>query len=207
MTQLKLYNVPFFLKWLFPFRTWTIQSDQAVFFTFDDGPHPEITPWLLDLAQEKKAKFTFFWLGKNMLNYPELVDRALKEGHTIGNHGMEHLNAYKVKHKKYIENVKEGSAIAPHNLFRPPYGRLSWRKSWLLKNETNVVMWSWLSYDWLVSSAPSQIINKCKKHIRPGKVLVFHESEKTKDKIKEIIPPLLNFVLEKGWNAESINKP
>ena len=172
--------------------------------TFDDGPHPEITPWLLDFALQEDIQFTFFWLGKNSEKYPELVKRAVNEGHTVANHGMEHLNAYSVNHTDYLQNVAKGQANAPHSFFRPPYGRLSWRKARSIAENTKIVMWTWLSYDWLPDQYPKKILNRLKKDVRSGKILVFHESEKTKHKIKQILPEAIAHIKSIGLEIKAL---
>ena len=198
----RMYWTPFFLPWFFRGRKWRCDSNEAVYLTFDDGPHPEITPWLIDYANEQSIKLNFFWLGKNVAQFPTMLHTAIQNGHRVANHGYTHLNSFKVKDSDYLENVVKGQDIMPHRLFRPPYGRLSWRLAKKVKPISPIVMWTFLSYDWDKNVSNETIINALKKKLKPGAILVFHESDKTQERIKELIPKVIDVIKARGLKMD-----
>ena len=207
MIKIRVYNTPSIAKWIFPNRIWHgNKANNEVYVTFDDGPHVELTPWLLDFARKKEIKLNFFWLGKNAIKLKELKDRAQHEGHFIANHGYEHLNDTKVPNAAYLENFSKGNTIFKEKAFRPPYGRLGQKSAKKIKQTHQIIMWSWLSYDWDKNISNQTIEKKLKKHLKPGHILVFHESDKTKDRFYELIPKIFNIIEIKGLKTASLSK-
>ena len=164
-----LHHIPSFIQKLYPQRLWHIPTDEKVLYlTFDDGPHPTLTPQILDLLSKFHAKVTFFHLGSKAEAYPILVDRCKSAGHTIGNHGHEHYNAWNTDPKIFKESVKNGSEINRSKLYRPAYGRLPiMGKSEILK-ERKVVMWDVMPGDFDDKMTAEQCCGVIKKYARPA---------------------------------------
>src|SRR5690606_27662698 len=143
-------KTPKLVKLLFPFYVWDIKTQQNILYlTFDDGPTPGITDWVLDILLEYNAKATFFCLGKNVETNPDIYKRILAEGHAVGNHTYEHLKGWKTTPVEYIESIKKASTYIKSNLFRPPYGEITIPKGKILKKlGYKIIMWDILSIDW-----------------------------------------------------------
>lgn len=203
---MRIFKTPRFFKWIFPRKTWGFsRSIKSVYLTFDDGPNPEITPWILDFLKERNIKATFFCVGSNIVKYPELFDRIVSEGHTVGNHTLNHDKGTKVSFKKYKNSIQETELLVKNNLFRPPYGRINYWKSYLLSKKYKIIMWSWLSYDFDQKVPIALIFEKAKKQISAGDILVMHDNDKVKDRVKEILPKLVAILKEKGLPFSRIN--
>lgn len=200
--KLRMFWIPSVLPWIFRGRTWNETSNDAVFLTFDDGPHVELTPWLLDFARKYQVKLNFFWLGKNVEQLPHLLEQAIHDGHRIANHGYTHLNSFNVNRAIYIQNMEKGQDFVPHQLFRPPYGRLSWRLAKKIKRTSKIIMWSFLSYDWDKNVSNDTILKTLKKKLKPGAILVFHESDKTQERFKELIPQVIEVIKARGLKMD-----
>lgn len=194
-----MHRSPKLLHKLFPARIWGISvSDISVFLTFDDGPNPEITPWVLDYLKEKNISATFFCVGENVQRYPELYQRILNEGHRTGNHTMKHLNGMKTDKKTYLYSILETEKHVKSDLFRPPYGRLNKKIDKLLTQRFKIVMWTWLSKDYDQSVSVDSII-KAAENIQPGDILVFHDNSKSKDRLRELLPPIIERLLAENY--------
>lgn len=196
---MKIYKTPRFLRLIFKQRTWGFALEKnGVYLTFDDGPHPDITPWVLDELQKHQIKATFFCVGENVKRYPEIYRRILDEGHTVGNHTMRHENALKVKPADYIRSVNEASKVIDSSLFRPPYGRLTPALAKKLRKHYRIVMWSWLSYDFDLKVSVDEILAKAEKQIQPGHILVLHDNPKITARQHELLPQLIALIYRKG---------
>ena len=202
---MNIFKTPCYFKWIFPRRTWGFsRSIDQVFLTFDDGPNPEITPYILDYLKEKNIQATFFCVGSNIKRYPELFQRIKSEGHSVGNHTMNHDKGTIVPFKEYKSSISETKKLIGNNLFRPPYGRINTWKSYQLSKEYQLIMWSWLSYDFDPSIAISTILKKAKNQIKAGDILVLHDNPKVKDRVKELLPKLIEIIEQKGLKFEKI---
>ena len=211
----QLVKMPKFVTWLYPKRIWAFSDSQnKVYLTFDDGPIPEVTPWVLKTLREYRAKATFFCIGENIQKHPELFQKLLSEGHSIGNHTFHHLKGTKTSLKGYLEDVALGQdQIAKHTtqnpkkpkLFRPPYGRMthSQAKS-LLGEEYQIIMWTVLSYDWDLKVSPEQCLQNVIKNLQPGSIVVFHDSLKAKNNLEFALPKVLAYIREKGWECATL---
>lgn len=203
---MKLFKTPRFFYWIFPRRTWGFsRSINTVYLTFDDGPDPEITPWVLDFLKESVIKATFFCVGSNMIRYPELVQRIKAEGHTIGNHTMNHEKGTGVAFKAYKKSIEEAQQLVGNNLFRPPYGRIKSWQSYRLSKQYKIVMWSWLSYDYDLRVPIELILQKAKKQISAGDILVLHDNSKVKGRVQELLPELVEIIRRKGLGFSGID--
>lgn len=202
---MKLFRTPIYFPWIFPRRKWGFSaSKQCVYLTFDDGPTSELSHWILDLLRKEQVCATFFCVGSNAKEYPEIVQRALAEGHAIGNHTMRHEKGTKISKKAYLESIEEASRYIESNLFRPPYGRLPMIYGRAIRKKYTIVMWTWLSYDYDKSVAVTDILAQAKR-IKAGDILVLHDNEKVTDRIKELLPELIRVVREKGLGFEVIS--
>ena len=183
-------------------RTWRMdRAKNAVYLTFDDGPIPDITPWVLDQLKDAGVKATFFCVGDNVQKHPEIYQRLLLEGHAVGNHTMKHEKGTKVSLQRYLNSVEDTSRIMESKLFRPPYGRMTWKQSRALRREYKIVMWSWLTYDFDPKVSVSKIIQKARKEIRSGDIVVFHDNVKSFERLKVILPEVLNDLRNKGLTS------
>lgn len=187
------------LPCLFKVQTHVQTQENKIFLTFDDGPHPEITPWVLDTLEKYQAKATFFCLGKNVEKYPETYQRLIDQGHRVGNHGYAHLNGWKTSLKLYLQDVERGGQIISSPLFRPAYGKITFRQYLALKKKHTIVLWDVLSRDYDSSQAPSQITDKVIKSTQKGSILVFHDSEKAFNNLQNTLPGLLEQLKSKRY--------
>jgi len=204
-------KMPWWLKMLFPRGlTWKIPkaARPAVYLTFDDGPHPTITPFVLDRLQQYDAKATFFCIGKNVVAHPEIYKRILDEGHATGNHTHNHKNGWKTDTEEYIRNIIEAAKYIDSKLFRPPYGRIKYPQAKFLLQANppwKIIMWDVLSEDYDQQITPEQCLKNVLMHIEPGSIVVFHDSEKAWDRMSYALPRVLQYCKEKGYLIESLN--
>ena len=198
------------IKWIFPNYVWDIPNDgQKVFLTFDDGPTPEITEWVLEQLKKYNAKATFFCIGNNIEKYPEIFQKTIAEGHAIGNHTFDHLNGWKTTTEDYIENVKlyetQNPKLVTRNLFRPPYGKIKHSQSKILRKlGYKIIMWDVLSRDYDQSISATQCLENVLSNIETGSIIVFHDSVKAEHNLKYVLPKTLEFLKEKGFICDKI---
>jgi len=204
--KIKLFKLPNVVKSVYGKRIWQSKNNKAVYCTFDDGPHKEITPWLLQLAKEENIKLNFFWLGRNLNQVANAIESAKKEGHFVGNHGFDHLKYTKVSKHEYLDNFFKGKDLFPDNAFRPPYGRVSPSLAKEIQVHSPIIMWTWLSYDWERSVSNETILQKLKEDVHGGEILVFHESEKTKNRIFELVPKVISILKKKGLTLHTLDE-
>ena len=196
---------------LFYAYEWRISTKgREVYLTFDDGPHPTITPWVLDELARFNAKATFFCIGKNVQQHPAIYERILKEGHAVGNHTQNHLNGWHTSAEVYLADIREAAQHIRSSLFRPPYGRIKWQQFKLLKAERKgnlkLVMWDVLTADFDTSFTPEQCLKNAITNIRPGSVVVFHDSEKAFQNMKHSLLGTLEFLKEGRYQCKKIEE-
>lgn len=219
-----LVKTPYYVKRIFAKRTWTfLPNGRNVYLTFDDGPIPEVTPWVLDLLQKYKAKATFFCIGDNVRKHTEVFQRITSEGHAYGNHTMHHLNGWKVQSETYLSDVEEAEKEFKQRhenqntevvdsktrtlLFRPPYGKLSSKQARRLQQKGyHIIMWDVLSADFDTSISEEKCLQNVLRHIKPGSIVVFHDSLKAEKHLKYVLPKVLRYISEKGWKPEAISR-
>lgn len=200
-----LVKTPQFIQNLFPNFTWSIPTQEPVIYlTFDDGPHPEVTSWTLDQLQQYNAKATFFCVGDNIRKYPEVLDRVLNEGHSVGNHTFNHLNGWASENIPYFHNVRHCARQINSDLFRPPYGRLRPKQAQFLQRHYRIVMWDVLSGDFDVNISEEQCLQNVIKNTNPGSIVVFHDSEKANNKLRYALPKVLDYFTAKGYRFDSL---
>ncbi|HEX9509302.1 MAG TPA: polysaccharide deacetylase family protein [Puia sp.] len=201
-------KTPWWLKKWYSRLVWDIPvREKVLYLTFDDGPHPEATPFVLDELKKAGAKATFFCIGKNVQAYPQIYKRILSEGHRVGNHTQNHLNGWKTPDKKYLENIREAALYIDSDLFRPPYGRISAFQSALLRGEPfhyTIIMWDVLSADFDRSLTREKCARHVIRHARPGSIVVFHDSEKALDRLRGALPEVLKHFGGRGYRFEPI---
>ncbi len=194
-------TVPSFLRTFLPANlVWDIKTLQKeVFLSFDDGPIPEVTPWILDQLDRVHAKATFFCVGDNILKYPEIYDEIKKRGHATGNHSFNHVQAWYTPYCKYIENVQKCQNLMNSHLFRPPHGQVTPYIAKTLGNDYRIIMWSVLSRDFDSRVSPYKCLKITVEHTRPGSIVVFHDSVKAWKRLEYALPRFLDHFTEKGF--------
>jgi len=201
-------KTPKIIQWLFPKFIWRIDTDKKeLYLTFDDGPTPEITPWVLDQLKQYNAKATFFCIGDNIKKYPRIFKSIIESGHAIGNHTFHHLNGWKYKTSKYINDTKDVEHLVnfKFNLFRPPYGKLKPTQSkQLIKQGYKIIMWDVLSYDWDASVSEERCYNNVVKSATNGSVIVFHDSVKAEKNLKLVLPKVLEYFSENSFEFKAL---
>lgn len=205
-------KTPWVLKKIFPSYIWNIDTKEKILYlTFDDGPHPAITAFVLNELKKYNAKATFFCIGRNVLTHPDIYYRILEEGHSIGNHTHDHLNGWKTQNKIYLANVAEAAKYISSNLFRPPYGRLGLSQAKHISTALNsgnakIIMWDVLSADFDPSVSPLRCINNVVKKSKPGSIIVFHDSEKAFPRLQYALPEILQIFSEKGYQFSPLER-
>lgn len=201
-------KTPFWLKKIFNKYTWDIKTvHPQLYLTFDDGPHPVITPYVLAELDKFNAKATFFCIGKNVVLYPHIYEDILNKGHSIGNHTHNHLNGWKRPCEEYIENVTKAAQYIDSKLFRPPYGRITNKEGKkLLQNNFQVIMWDVLSGDFDTKITPEKCLFNVISKAKQGSIVVFHDSEKAFKNLQHALPETLEFFNKKGYEFKSIDK-
>jgi peptidoglycan/xylan/chitin deacetylase (PgdA/CDA1 family) len=197
-----LVKSPRLLKKLYPSLTWDIKpAKPCIYLTFDDGPIPIVTPFVLNILKQYHAKATFFCIGDNVSKHPDVFEQVKNAGHAIGNHTYNHLKGWKTPAKTYIDNTLKADELLHTNLFRPPYGRITKSQIKLLKSvkpEINIVMWDVLSGDFDSSLNPEKCLANVLKHTQSGSIVVFHDSLKAFDRLEYVLPRAME-VWNKGF--------
>lgn len=184
-------------------------EEQAVYLTFDDGPHQKATRFVLDTLARYEAKATFFCIGKNVLAHPQLYAELIANGHTVGNHTQNHMNGWKSKTTDYLTNVHMAAAYIDSRLFRPPYGRIKRKQANQLLNSDpawKIYMWDVLSGDFDHEISPQQCLDNVLKHIAPGSIITFHDSEKAWERMSYALPHVLEYCKQKNWVLKALPK-
>ena len=173
------HTIPSIFPLIAPNVTWKVKTnDKVLYLTFDDGPHPSITPLVLNILDEFNAKATFFCVGENVTKYPDIFNQILSKGHAVGNHTYNHIKGWQTSDTAYMDNIKKAGEVIPSNLFRPPYGRIKPSQIKLLKDNYRIIMWSILTRDYDKNLNPHKALLKLNKLIKAGDVIVYHDSEK-----------------------------
>ncbi len=182
--------------------TWRRKTkEKVIYLTFDDGPIPETTPFLLDLLDEYNWKATFFCVGENVQKYPDLYREILARGHRTGNHTFNHMKGYRSGIEEYVENVRKASEYIDSNLFRPPHGRMRSRQRKNLREHYEIIMWDILTQDYNKSLTPEYILGKIRRLSRKGSIVVFHDSIKSRNNMLATLPRAIEFWNEQGFKS------
>jgi len=204
-----LIKTPFWLRAIYPNCTWKIPvQEKVIYLTFDDGPDPEATPFVLANLKKYNAKATFFCIGNNVLKHPNIYESILKEGHRVGNHTYGHLNGWKTEHNIYIDNIKDAMNIIDSKLFRPPYGRITKSQIKILKQTDSlpnqIIMWDVLSGDFDIRIDGETCARNVIKNTVPGSIIVFHDSQKAWDRMSIALPKVLEHFSNLGYRMDLI---
>lgn len=200
-------QTPDFIRKLIPGAVWRLpQKEKTVYLTFDDGPIPEVTPWVLDLLKKYNIKATFFCVGDNVRKYPEVFKMVVSAGHSVGNHTFNHLQGFKVRSGKYVENVELADSYIRSSLFRPPHGHLRIRQGTKLSKKFRFVMWDVITRDYNMKLSGEYVLNVVKRYARNGSIIVFHDSIKAEENMKYALPKAIEFLLSEGYKFEKITE-
>lgn len=203
---MNIHKPPKWLRFIYRELQFAVpDKSKKIYLTFDDGPTPKITPWVLDQLAEYQAKATFFCIGKNVEKYPEIFTRIKQEGHSTGNHTYSHLNGWKTKTCEYNNDIELAENYIKSKLFRPPYGRIKQKQiKYLKKNNYKLFMWDVLSEDYNQEKTPEECLKYVINYTEQGSIIVFHDSEKASKNLYDILPKILKFYKEKSYNFCSL---
>ena len=186
------HTIPSIFPLIAPNVTWKVKtSDKVLYLTFDDGPHPIITPLVLSVLDEYNAKATFFCVGENVNKYPDTFNQIIRKGHAVGNHTYNHIKGWQSTNEVYFDNIKKANEVIQSNLFRPPYGRIKPSQIKMLKHDYRIVMWSILTRDYDKNLNTHIALKQLNELTKPGDIIVFHDSEKAKQNMLIILKGML----------------
>ena len=194
---------PLLYRLLFPEAVWRLtrhKNRRVVYLTFDDGPIPEVTPWVLDLLDHYGIKATFFLVGDNVRRHPELFEEIKRRGHSWGNHTMHHLQGMKVTSRRYMRDITEADDLIDSPLFRPPHGIIRWKQAKGIKNHYNLIMYDLVTRDYSKELSPDQVLANVKRYARNGSIIVFHDSLKAERNMKYALPLAIEWLKENGYD-------
>jgi len=174
-------------------------SSKVIYITFDDGPVSEVTPQILDLLDEYEVKATFFCVGENVTKFPEVYAEVIRRGHRIGNHTFNHLKGIHVSETEYVGNVQEAAEYIDSKLFRPPYGRITFKQKKKLRENYEIIMWDVLTQDYDKNLSADKILENITRYSRNGSIVVFHDSIKAKENVLTVLPGAIEFWKKEGF--------
>ena len=192
---------PQLIRYLYPSAIWRMDKDErAVYLTFDDGPIPRVTPWVLDVLDRYGIKATFFMVGDNIRKHPDEFRMVVERGHRIGNHTFNHIRGLSYDINSYLENTDKACRMMMNtNLFRPPHGYMSPKQYVELKKRYKIIMWDLVTRDYNRKFNGEQILQKVKKYVRNGSIITFHDSLKSEENIRYALPKAIEWLMEQGY--------
>ena len=191
---------PWFYRALFPGVTWRMPAEpKCVYLTFDDGPIPEVTPWVLDTLDRFGMKATFFMVGDNVRKHPDIYQMVVERGHRIVNHTFNHIQGLRYWTRNYLANVAKAAEYIPSDLFRPPHGHMRIPQTLLLRRKYRVIMWDVVTRDYSPHMTPEGVLQVVKRYTRNGSVIVFHDSLKAERNMRVAMPQAVEWLLEQGY--------
>jgi peptidoglycan/xylan/chitin deacetylase (PgdA/CDA1 family) len=191
---------PQIIRALYPKAVWRMNAtEKVVYLTFDDGPIPDITPWVLNLLDKHHIKATFFMVGDNACKYPEIYQMVIDQGHRIGNHTYNHIRGSEYLSKNYLANVEKAHELLKTDLFRPPHGHMRWAQYFILKSQYRIIMWDLVTRDYSNKLNGKQVFRKVKQYIRNGSIITFHDSLKAEENMRYALPRSLEWIEEQGF--------
>jgi peptidoglycan/xylan/chitin deacetylase (PgdA/CDA1 family) len=198
-------QLPLFFRRVYGGVTWRKDSkDKSIYLTFDDGPIPEVTPWVLDILDQYNVKATFFCVGENVMRYPELYREILRRGHRTGNHTYNHLRGFFTPKKDYLANVAKAASYIHSDLFRPPHGELTHYEYIALRKNYQIIQWDLITRDYNSQLTGEQVFQIVRKHARNGSIVVFHDSLKAQKNMRYAMPRALEFLLGQGYAFKTL---
>ncbi len=200
-------KIPYLVKKYYPNLIWEIPTEKKeVFITFDDGPIPEVTPWVLEILKKYNVKATFFCIGENVEKHPEIFQQIINDGHAVGNHTYNHIKGWQYNDEEYLENTLKAARLIESKLFRPPYGRIKKSQIKLLQeNNFEIVMWSSLSGDYNKNRSAKQCFKNIKNTLKPGGIIVFHDSLKAEKNMKVTLIETLEYLKKENYTTSLIS--
>ena len=197
---------PLLYRLLFPEDLWRLnrRRRRVVYLTFDDGPIPEQTPWVLDILDRYGVKATFFMVGDNVRRHPGLLEEVRRRGHSVGNHTMHHLQGMKVATDRYLADVAEADALIDSTLFRPPHGIMRWKQSRALRARYNIIMYDLVTRDYSAKLSPDEVVANVRRYARNGSIIVFHDSLKAAPNMRPALPQAIEWLLSQGYEFEPL---
>ena len=192
---------PQFIRQLYPRACWRMSaSERAVYLTFDDGPIPEVTPWVLDVLDKYNVKATFFMVGDNARKHPNEFKMVIERGHRIGNHTHNHLRGLEVSTEHYIDNIEKAAGHLETDLFRPPHGFMRFKQYRALCDRYRIIMWDLVTRDYNPKLTGEQILEKVKRYVRPGSIITFHDSLRSINNLHYALPRAIEWLLAEGYS-------
>lgn len=192
------------LRWLYPNALWRMdKNDHSVYLTFDDGPIPESTPFILETLRRYNAKATFFMVGENVLRYHDLYNQIVAEGHQVGNHTFNHIGSFKHWTLTYALNIQQANDLIKAHLFRPPHGWMRHSVYWWFQRRYKIVMWDLVTRDYSKWLTADDVVRNVKRYARNGSIITFHDSLKSIDKLKTALPEALEWLQEQGYEFKT----
>ena len=195
-------TTPKFIQALFPSLVWRKETlDKEIWLTFDDGPTPEVTPWILSVLKKENVKATFFLVGQQIEEFPELVGAIIKDGHTIANHSYSHKNGWLTNKEKYLEDIDNCQELMPNNkLFRPPYGKITKAQIAVLKEKYKIILWDVLSYDFNQNTSPKKVQENIIQNTISGSIIVMHNNQMSFKNLEPTLEKIIQQLKAKGYN-------
>jgi len=201
-----LAKTPRVIQKLFPNFTWKVPTEEKIIYlTFDDGPNPEITPWVLEQLAAYNAKGTFFTIGENVENHPTIFQQVIDAGHTTGNHTYNHVSGWGSDNIPFFHNTRRCARLVNSSLFRPPYGRLKPKQAQFIQRHYRIVMWDVMSGDFDQNTTKEKCLANVLNNTEAGSIVVFHDSLKAKDKLEYVLPKVLAHFSAQGYSFEQLN--
>jgi peptidoglycan/xylan/chitin deacetylase (PgdA/CDA1 family) len=199
LTSLTIHP-PGFIRKIFSTFVWTIPNQgNQIYLTFDDGPIPEVTPWVIQTLKRFNAKATFFCVGENVFKHPEIYNKIIEEGHTTGNHTFNHLKGWKTETKEYTDNIEKAGQFIHSDFFRPPHGQISMKQKRLIELNYKIILWDILSCDFDRKISKENCLKHVLKHLNSGSIIVFHDSIKAWENMSYTLPKVLEYGSQKGF--------
>lgn len=197
---------PFFYRLLFTEAIWRIlqRGKKVVYLTFDDGPIPEETPWVLDVLDRYGIKATFFMVGDNVRKHPEVFEEVKRRGHSYGNHTMHHLQGMHVSTYRYLHDITKANDLIDSALFRPPHGLLRWKQARSIKDRYNIIMYDLVTRDYSKKLTPEKVFANVRRYARNGAIIVFHDSLKAERNMKAVLPQAIEWLKARGYEFEAL---
>ena len=195
-------TTPKFIQALFPSLVWRKETlNKEIWLTLDDGPEPDVTPWILSVLKKENITATFFLVGEQIEEFPELVGAIIKEGHTIANHSYSHKNGWLCTKEKYIADIEKCQELMPNNkLYRPPYGKITKAQITLLKEKYKIILWDLLSWDFQQNTSPERVQGNILKNTKEGSIIVLHNNQKSHKNLFPILEDTIQKLKEKGFS-------
>ena len=202
-----IIKTPKLIRKLFPNYLWNKSRKKPyVYFTFDDGPIPEVTPWVLDILKAYDMHATFFCVGDNVRKNGNIYNRLISEGHSVGNHSYSHKSGWGSDLENYLNDVELCGSFVHSDLFRPPYGRLKPQQAEAIRHQYQIVMWDVLSGDFDQNISAEQCYQNVVQNLKPGSIIVFHDNVKSFDTLKEVLPRVIEYCQSQGLSSKAIKQ-